>query len=239
MDRGIWITWYDLPSAGREDYLAWLHHDYVPSILKRPGYLWGTHYAEVENKVKSSAVAKSTDDPAVATGSHYMLLFGAENADVFGDPLPCAINADLPEASRKVLALRIGERMNIMAEYGRVDGPEAKTYRDGMMLANCLQFGTYNTAWQNEEELLAYYKQGRLPYMAVMPGCVRTRKLVSVVGWARHGVMYEFTSLEERNKHFVGHGDDKMKAWSASIVPKLIHAPGSANLGLRIWPPAS
>ena len=238
MDRGLWITWYDLPDDGREAYLSWLHENYIPEILKRPGFLWGAHYAEVEKKIRS-AVTTHTEDPAVPTGSRYMLLFGAGNADVFGDPLPSAINAGLPEGSRKILATRIGERVNIMAEYGRVEGPEEKTYQAGMMLANCIQLGTYNTAWQNEEELLAYYTQGRLPHMRVMPGCVRTRKLVSIAGWAKHGVLYEFTSLEARNQNFVGHGDARMKAWSERMVPRLTHAPGSANLALRIWPPAS
>src|SRR3990172_12245614 len=237
MDRGLWITWYDLPDDGREVYLSWMHENYIPEILKRPGFLWGAHYAEVEKKIRS-AVTTHTEDPAVPAGSRYMLLFGADNADVFGDPLPSAINAGLPEGSRKILATRIGERVNIMAEYGRGEGPEGKTYQAGMMLANCIQLGTYNTAWQNEEELLAYYKQGRLPHMSVMPGCVRTRKLVSVAGWAKHGVLYEFTSLEARNQNFVGHGDARMKAWSERMVPRLTHAPGSANLALRIWPPA-
>lgn len=237
MDRGLWITWYDLPDDGREAYFSWLHGSYLPQILRRPGFLWGCHYAEVE---KATRVAtRRTDDPAVPTGSRYMLLFGAENADVFGDPLPSEINARLPGTDRKILAMRIGERVNIMAEYGRVEGPEAKNYRDGTMLANCIQLGTYNTDWQNEEELLAYYKQGRLRHMSVMPGCVRTRKLVSVAGWAKHGVLYEFTSLEARNKNFVGHGDARMKAWSQRMIPRLTHAPGSANLALRIWPPAS
>ena len=238
MDRGLWITWYDLPDGGREAYLSWLHKNYIPEMLKRPGFLWGCHYAEVEKKIGAGATTH-TDDPSVPTGSRYMLLFGAENADLFGDPLPSAINAGLPEADRKMLAMRKGERVNIMTEYGRVEGPEAKTYQGGMMLANCIQLGTYNTSWQNEEELLAYYKQGRLPHMSVMPGCVRTRKLVSVAGWAKHGVLYEFTSLEMRNKHFPGHGDARMKAWTASMVPRLIHAPGSANLAVRIWPSAS
>ncbi len=239
MDRGIWVTWYDLPGEGREAYLSWLHGTYIPAMLKRPGILWAGHYAEVENKIKSAANTTRTDDPAVPTGANFMLLFGGEDADVFGDPVPSAIHAELPDAGKKMLAMRTGERSCIMAEFGRVDGPEAKSYKDGMALTPCIQFGTYNTQWQNEEELLAYYKQGRLPHMAVMPGCVRTRKLVSVAGWAKHGVLYEFTTLEARNKNFVGHGDAKMKAWSERMIPRLIHAPGSANLALRLWPPIS
>ncbi len=35
MDSGLWITWYDLPDQGRDDYLSWLHQTYIPAMLKR------------------------------------------------------------------------------------------------------------------------------------------------------------------------------------------------------------
>lgn len=240
MDRGLWITWYDLPDAGRADYLAWLHESYIPEIARRPGFLWGAHYAAVADKIPTSRTT-STMDPDVPTGGQYILMFGAEDAQVFGDPVPSEINAGLPVESRKMLALRIAERVHLMAEYGRVDGPEAKNYKPGLLPANCVQLGTYNTPWQNEEELMAYYAQGRLKNMRVLPGCVRTRRLVSVAGWAKHGVVYEFTSLEARNEHFVGHQehDPKMAAWTKTMGPRLTHAPGSSNLVQRIWPPMS
>jgi len=49
----------------------------------------------------------------------------------------------------------------------------------------------------------------------------------------------EFTSLETRNRYYMTleDGRPEMKAWADRIVPKLIHAPGSANLATRIWPP--
>ena len=31
------------------------------------------------------------------------------------------------------------------------------------------------------------------------------------------------------------YGNPEMKAWSKRLVPKLTHAPGSANLARRIW----
>ena len=45
VDRGIWMTWYNLPQQGRDEYLQWLHGHYIPNMLKLPGYLWGAHYA--------------------------------------------------------------------------------------------------------------------------------------------------------------------------------------------------
>ena len=40
-DRALWITWYDLPDSGRDDYFAWLHQTYLPNLLNRPGYSVG------------------------------------------------------------------------------------------------------------------------------------------------------------------------------------------------------
>ena len=62
-----------------------------------------------------------TTDPKVGTGYHYILLVGAADADVFGNPTPSAINAAFPEAGRKMVAMRVGERVNITTETGRCE----------------------------------------------------------------------------------------------------------------------
>jgi ribosome modulation factor len=245
MDRGFWITWYDLPDDGREDYLSWLHETYIPALLKRPGFLWAAHYAAVRKESRPATQRESalnhTDDSSVPTGSRYILLIGAERANVFADPVPSVLHAGLPAESRKMLAMRIGERVNVMVEAARIEGPQAKQYQAGMALAPCIQLGSFNCPYQHEEEMLAWYAQWRMPKMRTTPGCIRTRKLASVSGWAKHAVLYEFTSLEARNQHFIAHEDrdPEMKAWSDRMVQKLVHAPGSSTLACRSWPAVS
>lgn len=159
---------------------------------------------------------------------------------MFGDPVPSALNASLPDASRKMLAMRIGERVNIMVETGRIEGVEAPAYQGGMLLANCIQLGAFNLPWQYEEEMLAFYTQARMPMTRTMPGCIRARTLASVAGWAKLGVIYEFPSLQARDEVYEGHESQAdAKAWSERMVPRMAHAPGSANVALRIWPPAA
>ena len=242
MDKALWITWYDLPDHGRDAYLSWLHETYIPACLKRPGLLWAAHYASVrKGKMTHSreAALNHTEESVVPTGDRYILMFAAEDAHVFGNPVPSAMTAALPEADRKMLAMRIGERVNIMAEAARVEGPEAKAYKAGMAPAPCIQLGSFNCAWKDEEEMLAWYAQWRMPAMVTLPGVIRTRKLASVAGWAKHAVLYEWVTQEARDKNFTTHedGHPEMKAWSDRVVPTLIHAPGSANLANRIWPP--
>lgn len=233
-DRGLWITWYDLPDAGRSDHLAWVHETYIPALLKRPGYLWAAHYASIAEA--TAARALHPDARAVPAGNAYILVVGAEDINVFGNPAPDELHAALSQEGRKMLAMRSGERTNIFAEASRVTGPGAKEYKGGMTLAPCIQLGSYNIDYRKEGDILAWYAQLQMPNMTVAPGCIRTRRLASVFGWAKMGILYEFASVELRGKTLGGgRGAGPTHKWQ-SAVRELIHAPGSPNVARRIWP---
>jgi hypothetical protein len=236
IDRGLWVTWYDLPDSGRDDYLGWLHGIYLPSLLKRPGYLWAAHYATRGSG--GSAQIHHTDDPKVPTGFHYILLIGVRDALVFGNPVPSAIHASLPEQGRKMLAMRSGERVNLMTEAGRCEGRASNAYKDGMRAAPYIQIGSFNCPVEYEEEMHAGYVQQRLPAMCETASCIRTRKLNSVAGWAKHGILYEFASLEGFDRDYeAANAKSPLGANGHSVVSMLIHAPGGPNSAQRIWPP--
>jgi len=241
-DRGIWVTWYDLPDQGREAYLTWLHGTYLPGILKRPGYLWAAHYAarDLEGGAANATRYKHVDDPKVGKGYHYILLIAALDANVFGDPVPSVLHAALPEAGRKMLAMRIGERVNLMTETGRRNGRAFNAYKEGMTGTPCLQIGSFLCPVENEEEMHAGYVLNRLPKMCDTPSCVRVRRPNSVAGWAKHAILYEFASVEGFDRDYdgavarspLGFGDH-------SVVPMLTHAPNGPNSAVRIWPPVA
>jgi hypothetical protein len=243
VNRGIWMTWYNLPEQGRDEYLKWLHGHYMPNMLKLPGYLWGAHYAS-ETDVKMTGAPNRlghTTDPAVPTGDRYILLFGATDAHVFVKPTPAELRAKLSDADKKMLAMRIGERSNIATEEARIHGPafDAAQYAPERGPAPGIQLGSFNAGpGQDEDELAAWYAQWRLPSMEKLPGCVRVRKYASVSGWAKHMILYEFLSTRARDGSFVEHekANPKMEQWTDDVVRKLVHAPGSPNLAARIWP---
>lgn len=136
--------------------------------------------------------------------------------------------------ARAMVGRRIAPRSCIFVEVSRVDGPAAKTRAPGITPGPVIQLGSFNSnALENEVEMSTWYARSRLPLMAPMTGCVGARKLVSISGWARHAILYEFTSLEAVEKHFVD-----TEEWSRRAVKNLIHAPHSPSLGMRIWPPA-
>ena len=239
-DRGIWITWYDLPTEGRDAYFSWLHGTYLPDLLKRPGYLWAAHYAsqDLEGGAENATRYKHVDDPRVGKGYHYMLLIAAADANVFGDPVPSLINAALPEQGKKMLAMRTGERMNIFTETGRREGRALGAYKEGMTGAPCVQIGSFDCALEFEEEMHAGYVLERLPKMCATASCVRTRKLNSVAGWAKHGIIYEFASKEGFDRDYApAVANSPLGLNGRSVVPNLVHAPNGPNSALRIWPP--
>ena len=245
MDSAIWISWYDLPEAGSDGYCSWLHETYIPELLKRPGFRWAAHYAALPKgtvrTIRRNDTEEFTGDPDLPTGCGYILLVGGEHANVFGNPVPSTLNAELPDASRRMLAMRTGERVNIMVEAARVESRETKPQPSATPLAACIQLGNFNYPWRHEEELLAWFTQWRMPAIVTQPGCLRVRKLASVAGWAKHGVIYEWTSVEARNRGYLTHedGNPAMKAWSDKVVGRTVHAPGSATVASRLWPPVA
>ena len=243
MDRALWITWYDLPEAGRDAYLSWAHGTYIPKLLKRPGFLWAGHFKS-EAQVRQAGVPagaagrlRHTDDPAVPKGNIYILIVGAEHAHAFAHPAPRKLHAELPKEDQKMLAMRIGERVNIFTDENGIGGPEAGKRDRKAALSPCIQLGSFNAGSADEDELLDWYANWRMPSMNKLPGCVSIRKLVSVAGWAKHGVLYEFVSLDARNKHFPDHekANPEMDAWTDRLVRKLVHAPGSPCVAQRIF----
>jgi hypothetical protein len=241
VNPGFWITWYDLPESGRDEYLSWMHGTYIPKILARSGVLSAAHYAsEPRAPMHFQASLKKTPDEAIPGGDRYILIVGGENPHVFVNPAPAAFHASLPETDRRMLALRSGERSNIMVVQAQVYGPEGKR-ADDMAFSPAIQLGSFNAAsYEDEDELAAWYAQWRLTRsMATLPGCVQVRKLVSVSGWAKHACFHEFASLEMRNRHYADHekSNPEMAAWGHKVVVRLVHAPGSPNVARRIWPP--
>jgi hypothetical protein len=244
MDRGLFATWYDVAPDVESEYLEWLHRTYLPAMLRRPGYLWAAHVRNVVDPEREAASARRlvhTTDASVGTGFGFLLMFGAEDAHCFVDPSMEEIAAELDEVGRRMLAMRVGERSAIFVEAGRVEGPSSRKRAPALRQAQdeqvrtpgpVIQFGTFNiNDVANETEMNAWYARSRLPLVEAKEGNVGARRLVSMSGWAKHGILYEFESLEDAGRNLVDPSE-----WSRKVVDNLVHAPHSPTLGVRIWP---
>jgi len=236
-DRALLASWYDLADDGRDAYLDWLHNKYIRKLLAAPGVLSAAHYAVDQSEVPLPHL-RHTDDTTLPTGNGYILILTGGDAHVFSRLSSYRLQPTATE--RRMLGMRIGERVNLFTEEARVLGPDARRREGRYTLSPGIQMGNFNSgSWRDEDELLSWYADLRLPSFRKMPSGVALRKLASVSGWAKHGVLYEFTSLEDRSKYFRAHEakNKKHSQWTHDVVAKLVHAPGSPAVARRIWPP--
>jgi hypothetical protein len=243
VDRGFWVSWYDLPQDKAGDYVAWLNDTYIPKILSRPGVLWAAHYRTAQTAPGSHMFR--TKDPAVPDGSDYVLIFGGESTAVFTKGVDAFRNGgtsrldrDLSKEDKAMLALRRGERQCVLTEEIRVHGASHKPAGDTMPPGPCIQLGSFNCPRESEDQLLAWYADFRLPAVQEAPEFIGARKLVATSGWVKHVIMYEFTSRDarERVQAEVERRHPDGIAWTKEFIPALTHAPRSPVLAERIWP---
>ena len=247
MDQAIWATWYDLPEEGRDEYLDWLHGEHLPALQARPGIAWAAHYQDTvggdDMKRVREHFPKSEGMEGVGTGTQFLMLVGAVEPWTLVSPSVVDQEAALTGTARQMLDLREGVRPCIFSTFARVDGPEMAVRPAGTTPGPAIQMGSFRTAkLENEFDVGPWYAQYRLPAMARMPGCIAARVMLSVAGWAKYSVLYEFTSLEARLEHFeIGHEAEALDEheWSGRLVRYTMHTPGSPTVGQRIWPPVT
>lgn len=240
-DRAIRATWYDLKDDERDGYLEWAHREYLPFLARQPGHVWVAHYryegGGAQMRQIKETVVSHAHDAEVGQGTQYVVLIGA--AAVHDFFLPLLEDIELPPGYADHLAQRQGLRTVVFSEEARVEGLAIGSAGGFAGPAPAIQMGTLRArSVESEFDLIKWYAHYRLPSMSRMQGCVRTRKLTAVAGWARHGILYEFESLQARLQYFEqGHESLALdpQHWTNKITRASVHAPGSPFIGARIW----
>jgi len=247
MDRALWAVWYDLPKGPVDDYLAWMHEEYLPSLKQRPGVAWVAHYRNVTNAHMRDTVHQIMARPAesdTGSGSEYILLVGAV------DPLllfsPSYIEQEKRETgrNREMLDRRLGAQSYVFGELFRVDGPELRLRPPGTTPGPAIQMGMLRLKSHEAKHALSnWYANNRLPLIAGMPGSISARVFSCLSGWPEFAVLYEFRSVEDRERSFEPQETEQAihpvtrPELHPIPVDQLIHAPGSPQAAMRIWPP--
>ena len=243
MDTTIKAEWYDLEDAEREDFLAWLHGQHLPALQAQPGHIWIGHYIRAPRAAHDTnppgiPARVETDDPNVPRGSQYLLVTAAASPDVFFNPnLAAAADA----ATIAMLAKRRQYRFCIFLEETRVSGPDWYRHLPGTGAPPAIQLGNYQTRTQADDmDLGLWYRQMKLPQVTRARGCIGARKLVSIVGWAKHGILYEFMEMDKDEENFEKRFRDAglNERWRGRhVLDIVVHAPFGPHAGCRIWPP--
>lgn len=240
MSRGIWATWYDLAPEDRGAFATWEREEYLPGLARDPRFNWVAQYASKSGHGTETGVFGETVVDAAKEGlgsaTEYLVLIGADSPHVFLNPLV------LDKNEPPMLAKRRNMRHAVFLEEETVDGPAPAPRGEPDIAAPAIRFGTFHMKTPQEDfDAGRWYAQRRLAEMAATPGCVRTRKLMCVAGWGKHGILYEFVSPEARGAAWKAFREQRdttpQQFWT--IGPQTLHAPGSPFLGQRTWPPVA
>jgi len=249
-DTALWAAWYDLPEQDGGAYLEWLHGEYLPQLAQRPGYTWVAHYAasghaddwprEIADLLARVRV-KNDSYAGLGLGTQYVLVVGAAGVAPLVSPDIEAREREEVGRAREFLDMRLGVRTALFVEMARGDGPEAGRRTPGTAPGPVIQMGTLRLDDAGKDAIGSYYVDYKLPSVARTAGCVGMRVLTAVRGWPDLGVIYEFTSLEERRRHFLGEVENQalqpeQHPIAASLTPHMEHAPGSPTVATRTWP---
>ena len=242
MSEVIKAEWFDIAKNKKEKFWSWLHNEHLPQIQSLQGVSWVGHY-EIEKHqnrpyIEGGPMKKETTDPSVPTGWQNVVLTAAISPEVFfglNNTLETLIKANVEK-----LALRDNYREAVFIEEQVVNSPEMHVTPYGMGPPPAMQLGNYNTDKPEDDiELAKWYREERFPRVSVSRGMIRGRKMVSISGWSKHGVLWEFTDLPEGEFTFEPRfiEADRNENWRGRHVLEYVtHAPGSPHAGRRVWP---
>ncbi len=231
MENAIWATMYEFPKDGLEEYLTWFHSAYLPAALSRRGYLWAAHY-EIKPDVGRVKLREGDGPPLPLDG--YAILFGGETTRAFFEPSPRQIHERHDAQARRMMDRRIRPVTYIFTVEWRIEGAESGRSDPSGLPGPFIQMGCFDVSGE-DEELGTWYAQERMVLWSRLPGSVGGRKLVAAVGPQRHGVLYDFISMELFRQHFPPINKTER---ATRMHTYILHPPGSSFWGRRIWPPA-
>lgn len=232
------VEWFDIEAADRSPFINWFHATYLPELQAQTGISWVGNYAIVPPKGKGNPNKQETNDPTVAPGRDFVVLTAAPTASVYYQKNNVIEALEAKYASE--LAQRRNYRDAVFIEEEAVPGPERRALPSGTGAPPAMQIGNYNTVTPEDDvELARWYRQERFPRLSVTRGMIQGRKLLSVAGWPKHGVLWEFTSMDDEEDSFESrfHAADREENWQGRMVLEyVIHAPHGPHAGRRIWP---
>jgi hypothetical protein len=242
MSEVIKAEWFDIAKDRRTEVWSWLHREYLPAMQAAQGVSWVGHY-EIEKHedrpyIEGAPMRKETIDALVPTGWQNVILTAANSPEVFFG-FNNAVDT-LIESNLEKLALCINLRAAVFIEEQVINSPEQHVTPYGMGPPPAMQLGNYNTdSPEDEIELAKWYRKERFPRVSVSRGMIRGRKMLSISGWPKHGVLWEFEELPVGEYTFEPRfiEADRDENWQGRHVLEYVtHAPGSPHSGRRIWP---
>lgn len=142
------------------------------------------------------------------------------------------------------------ELVSTAVESSRVDGirlqaraafiqltEAAKPEADPAQFAPAVQFGTFSMQSPADEWAISnWYLYHRIPEFMKLRSAIRVRRYASVAGQPKYGILYEFTSLEDRVAEFEIPMESLVREAgnpSQEIISRTIHTSSSPTVGMK------
>ncbi len=242
MSEILRAEWFDIRRENKDKLWKWLHETFLKNLQSQSGINWVAHYEIVPHPptpyIKGAPLKKETKDTNIPSGRENLILTSASSASVFFGPRN-ELN-DVEKKNEVNLSLRDNYRSAVFIEEDVLNGPEQDKKPLGMGGPPAMQFGSYNVVSSDDNiELARWYRGERFPRLAITRGMIRGRKLLSITGWAKHGVFWEFADMEENEYSFEHRfiDADRGEEWNGRHVLEYVtHSPGSPHAGKRVWP---
>ena len=238
MTQALRAQWYDVAPEHEADFLNWLHLTHLPRLAKISGLNWIGHY-QIRPKpnlsVEGSIKQRRETHESIPRGSQFILLESA--------PVECLMNPDenyLHLEQAPELQIRQNWREAIFIEEARVNGPSHDAQTRDQTAPPAMQLGNFiASSPEGERQLALYYRKHRFLQVAATQLCRGARKYVSIMGWPKHGILYEFDTIKPDEMLFearMNAARPDLKWAGAHPLDLVIHAPNAPHAGERIWP---
>ncbi|SOH94914.1 hypothetical protein SAMN06273572_10665 [Monaibacterium marinum] len=242
MGEVLKAEWFDLEPATRADTWRWMHETYLPALQSASGVSWVGHYDIVELPdrpyIEGAPNKKVTQDPNVPTGWQNVVLTASTSPEVFFGH-DNAVEALATKHADKTAAFQ-NYRSAVFIEEQVINSPEQRSCPYGMGPPPAMQLGNYNTDSPDDDiELARWYRAERFSRVSVTPGMIRGRKMISMAGWPKHGVLWEFADMPEGDSSFEHRfiAADRDENWTGRHVLEYVtHSYGGPHAGRRVWP---
>lgn len=216
--RGLLMVYTDVPEDVEEEFNRWYNEEHLPERLSIPGVLNAARYEAVRGGPKHLACYELADPQAWYTDAWQRHLTSPT------------------EWSQRMSPSVVGLTYvrNLYTLYYPQDVPEDTALAD---MAPALLVGRMSVPGEIEARFNQRYNQDRLPLYRSIPGYIRARRFVAVMGEPKYITVHECESPEvSQSPEWQGVRDAITPDWSDNISPKMIHAEGSPGVYRRVFP---
>ena len=211
------MVFTDIDTEQDADFNDWYNQEHVADLLALPGFLNGARYE------------------AAKGGPRYLACYELESAEAVQTPEYLAFRASPSAWTQRVTPSVIG-RNYVRNVYTQIYPQENEPAVMGRGMAPALQIGRMEVPAEIEAKYNEYYDTVRTPGNLQVPGCLAIRRYHAVEGDPKYMTVYEFEheKVPETKAWNDRRGQDNMHSFIGGTYG---HAPGSAGVYRRIFPP--